>query len=345
MTIIDIQGPDDRCNLDKFFAVAAEVYKNDPVWVPESKAAFQQRYAMSKLKGNISIYPVIAMEDQLPAARAVAILPNGTVDKLGRPQGWIGFFEALPNNPHAALGVIKRCEEILAGAGARSVLAPKVDNQLAGLLVSGFHLPQTVLTNHNPPYYLGLLESQGYRKQYKTCTFYFTRDTVVQRQVKPDGFSTREFNRNNWPGELLIFNQMQNMIFAGQNGYIPRTLADDHEMLRDYLPYLDHELIIIAQTPAGDPVGLLICLPDLNQALKGREINRARIISIGVIPGLQGQGIGAAMGAHLADNLLRKGYQTAEAAWIMEHNMPPQKLAGWFNAQPGREFVLLDKNL
>jgi len=98
MSIIDIQGPDDRCNLDKFFAVAAEVYKNDPVWVPESKAAFQKRY-VSKLKGNISMYPVVAMEDRLPAARAVAILPNGTADELGRPQGWIGFLRPCRTSP------------------------------------------------------------------------------------------------------------------------------------------------------------------------------------------------------------------------------------------------------
>ena len=272
-------------------------------------------------------------------------MPNGAVDELGRPQGWIGYFETLPDNPNAAFGVIRRCEEILAGSGAKSVLAPKVDNQLAGLLVSGFHLPQTVLTNHTPPYYLALFAGLGYRKQFKTCSFYFDRETVIKRRLRPSDFITREFNRNNWHGELLIFNQLQNKIFTGRNGYIPRTLEDDQEMLRDYLPYLDHELIIIAQTPTGTPAGLLICIPDLNQALKGREINRARIVSIGVIPGLQGKGIGAAMSAHLAGNLLRKGYQSAEASWIMEHNIPPQKLAGWFNAKPGREFVLLYKEI
>lgn len=54
------------------------------------------------------------------------------------------------------------------------------------------------------------------------------------------------------------------MIFAGRQGYVARTLEDDQEMLQSYLPFLDGELIIIAENLAGNPVGLLVCLPDIN---------------------------------------------------------------------------------
>lgn len=344
-TLIDLEGPEDRPGLDMFFEVAARVYANDEVWVPESKEAFMLRYKASRLKGNQGIYPVVALAAGLPVARGAAILQKGALDKAGRPQGWLGFFEALPDYPDAARIVLNRCGEILRGAGAESVLAPKIDNQLQGLLVRGFDLPQTVLTPHNPPYYLELFKQQGYREKQKTLALYFTRETAKLPATRTPGFNTREFSRSRWQEELAIFNKLQNSIFAGRQGYVPRTLEEDRAMLQPYLPFIDDQLIIIAEDLAGKPAGLLVCLPDLNQALKGQPVNRARIISIGVLPGLEGRGIGKAMGVHLAANLLRKGYQTAEASWILEHNLPPRELAGRFNAAPGREFVLLHKTL
>ena len=77
MSIIDIQDPADRSNLDKFFAVAAGVYKNDPVWVSESKESFQQRYTRSKLKGNVSMFPVVALEDGFPQPGELLSCPTG----------------------------------------------------------------------------------------------------------------------------------------------------------------------------------------------------------------------------------------------------------------------------
>jgi ribosomal protein S18 acetylase RimI-like enzyme len=116
-------------------------------------------------------------------------------------------------------------------------------------------------------------------------------------------------------------------------------------MVESLLPIIDDELIIIAEDSQGESVGLLICLPDIYQAFKGQDIDRARIISIGVMPGWEKRGVGTVMGGHLMKNLLRKGYRTAEASWILETNMASQNLVKRFNATPGREFVLFKKPL
>ena len=58
------------------------------------------------------------------------------------------------------------------------------------------------------------------------------------------------------------------------------------------------------------------------------------------------KGIGALMGAHLMRNLLRrKEYVFAEGSMVLKSNVPPQNLAKRFQAEPGREFVLLVKAL
>jgi hypothetical protein len=109
---------------------------------------------------------------------------------------------------------------------------------------------------------------------------------------------------------------------------------------------LADELVIFAETAAGEPVGLLVCLPDIYQKLQGGAIDRARIIIIGAVPSHRARGVGALMAAHLAANLLRSPqYVYVEGSWVRSDNLAPRLLARRFKAQPGREFQLLEKRM
>jgi GNAT superfamily N-acetyltransferase len=343
--IFEIESPDDHLATGIFLGVATEVYKDDPIWVPESDNLFLERFRLAKTQRRVRIWPLLALDKGRALARGAAIMINDARDKAGHPQGQIGFFEALSGHYDASVLVLRRCEEILRTAGARSVLAPKVDSLIVGLLAGGFGLPQTVFTNHNPPYYLELFLECGYRIKSKMLTFYFHRDMVRQFQIRPGKYKTRIFDRKNLSGEITIFNRLQNLIFTGRYGYVPRTIQEDQEMIESALSFIDDELIIIAEDEKGNSIGLLICLPDLYQTLKGQTLNRARVVSIGVLPGWERKGVGALMSNHLMENLIRKGYQMAEGSWIFESNILPQNLAKRFNSQPGREFLLLEKEL
>jgi hypothetical protein len=289
--------------------------------------------------------PLVALEGDSPVARAVAILDAAAVDDQGNSQGWIGFFEYLKEYETAAILLLEKCEEILRNSGAKSILATKADNLLVGLLKEGFAKPQTVLTCHNPRYYLDTFLKCRYQIVTGIRTLILTRDSVKRINIKIPGFVTRVFDRNKLEREIAIFNKLQNSIFAGRNGYVSRTMDEDYEMVQSFLPFVDDELIIIAEDNKGEAAGLLVCLPDVYQAFKGEKIDRARIVSIGVLPGRVYGGVGAMMGCHLMKNLLRKGYQTAEGSWILEGNLDPQNMAKRFHATAGREFVLLGKKL
>ncbi|MDV2990300.1 MAG: hypothetical protein P3T54_09190 [Dehalogenimonas sp.] len=345
MNIIKLTGPDDRPGINAFLETARQVYAQNPIRVAESDQAFLQRYKARHNSDEIIIQPFVALKNEHPVARGCAILNKGSVDEDGGLIGWIGFFEALENHQDAGGAILKECESFLRTAGAKSVLAPKVDNLLVGLLVSGFDQPQTILTNYNPPYYPEIFRKLGYRVTATMRTFNYSRSSAKLPEVKLSGFTTREFNLNRLPGEIVIFNRLQNTIFAGSHNYTPRTLEQDREMVASLLPFIDPELIIIAEDAAGEAVGLLICLPDVYQSFRNQEIKRGRVISIGVVPGWKTKGVGALMGSHLARNLLKKGYEYLEASWILSDNLPPQNLAKRFIADDGKEFVLLGKSL
>ena len=343
MKVVEILNPGEPA-LQQFLALAAEVYRSDPVWVPQSQATFQQSFAASLSRPQAFLRPVICVEDGRTLARAVAILEPGAVYD-GHAQGYIGFFECLPQAPQAGRRVLEHCELLLCARGARSVQAPRVDNMLMGLLVKGFDLPQTILTAHNPPYYEQILRDQGYQQRELLYTYVFSRGAFTPFPLALPGLRTRSFDRRRLDDEIVSFNRLQQEIFSAHPGYVPRSLDEDRAMIESFLPMLDDELVIFAEDRRGNPVGLLICLPDIYQSFRGRPVDGARLISIGAIPRLVSKGIGALMGMHLARNLLAKGYQTLEASWTRQSNILPQNLTRRFGGRPGREFALFEKAL
>jgi hypothetical protein len=342
MRILPI-APDDEAGMAAFRELAQHVYARDPVWVPQSEAAIDLTLASA---GSSFVQPLLCFRGDVPLARAVAILNPGAVNGEGRPVGYIGFFECLPDEPAAGVAVLRAAEGSLRAHGAVAVQAPRVDNLLMGLVVERFDQPQTVLTTHNPPYYAAILREAGYQIRENLLTYVFDQTSAVDFPLVLPGFQTRTFDRRHLEDEVRIFHILQREIFADHPGWVPRTLAEDGQMISGLLPILDDDLVIIAEDATKRAVGLLVCLPDVYQAARGVPVDRARAISVGVVRPLVRKGLGVLMGLHLARNLRAKGYQTLEASWIREDNRAPQKmLMRRFGARPGRWFALFEKDL
>ena len=71
-----------------------------------------------------------------------------------------------PDDAEMAHALLDAAAGWLSGRGRTAVMGP-IDysiNYACGLLVDGFDTPPRIMTNHNRPYYAGLLESWGLRK-------------------------------------------------------------------------------------------------------------------------------------------------------------------------------------
>lgn len=343
MKIVEIK-PDDEGFLEQFFLLPHEVYRHRPVWVPENRSAMR---VFSDGAAGIVRVPLLALAGDKAVARLVCIMHSRTRDEDTARQGWMGYFEALDGYREHALELIRYAEGVLVSSGAALVTVPRTDNQDMGFLVRGYRLPQTVMTMYNPPYYPALFEQAGYMVKKRSLCFTFSRQRFsIPRLALPGNVRTRELDMDNLEREVAIFNRLQNEIFQGRDGYIPRTVEEDKALINSVMPYLNKDLVIFAGDEGGRPLGVVLCLPDFYQALKGEKITRARIVSIGVLPGWENKGVGKALGYHLMQNLLQKTeFEEAEASFIRSDNMPPQLLALKFGAKPGREFALLQKKL
>ena len=296
MEIVTISNLESAAEMDLFQSVTSSVYRNDPVWAPASEMMWQQRFRqLLNSPGSFGMLLVMVKSNQ-PVARCMLQLVPGAIDKQGYPQGWISFFECAEDFQETAGVMLALGEKTLLQHGARTVVISKSDNQLVGILTSGFDLPHVVLTNHNPNYYFDLLKSCGYVPETRLVTLNFTREKVRRVFLKIPWVVTREFDRNCLDQEITTFHTLQKEIFERRSGYIARSDEEDREMVEFFLPFLDDELVIIAETKSGQPIGLLVCLPDLYQHLRGEEITRVRLMSIGVVPKFKRKGVGALMG-------------------------------------------------
>jgi ribosomal protein S18 acetylase RimI-like enzyme len=334
MEILEL-SPTDEAGMTHFYSLARQLYADDPAWAPASEGLLHPLLARADA---ILAQPIICIHEGVATARAVAIRHPNAPPGLG----YIGFFDCLPNHSPAGQAVLAHAEAVLRARDVRLIHAPRVDNLLMGLVVSGFDRPQTILTTHNPPYYLDIFQQSGYQISERLYTYIFDRRSATDLSWSLPEVQTRVFDRHDLEAEIRIFHELQKEIFQSRSDRIDRTLAEDRQLIMSVLPILDDDLVIIAER-AQRPVGILICLPDIYQVARGQPLDHARLVSIGVAPAYARRGIATAMGFHLARNLVDKGYRTLEGSLIRHSNVPPQNLAGRFAVEKGREFAILRK--
>jgi GNAT superfamily N-acetyltransferase len=118
-------------------------------------------------------------------------------------------------------------------------------------------------------------------------------------------------------------------------------------------------------TVDGAPAGLLLAVPDLNEALgplRGslltpallgalpmllgwRRPQRFRLIALGVLEQYRGRGLEGWMFAETLLAAEAMGFTGCEASWVLEDNLPVHQLAGLFSARITRRYRIYDRVL
>lgn len=214
-----------------------------------------------------------------------------------------------------------------------------------GVLVDGFATPPVVMMGHNPPYYRALMEGAGMQKAKDLVAYWKADDRVperllqgMERLAKREGWRVRSLDVKRFREEVATIMEVYNSAWERNWGFIPMTGAEFENMAREFRPVVDPDLCLIAETESGEPIGFLLALPDLNQAIRPlkdgrlfpfgvfrflwakRKIRTLRVLTLGLKPGWQQSGIGAAMYFRVFQEGARKGYRNAEASWILEDN-------------------------
>jgi GNAT superfamily N-acetyltransferase len=290
----------------------------------------------------------LAYEDQKVVGRIAAILNNNHNDFNKTNDGFFGFFDCINDNEVAKL-LFEAAEDWLKTKKINRIIGPVnfSTNETCGLLVEGFTSPPYAMMTYNSPYYLDLVEKQGYHKQTDLLAYEFVANAYNERALKlrqtlderlaKKGIVIRQINLKDFTNEANRVREIYNQAWDRNLGFVPMTKEEFDYLAKDLKLVLDPAFCLIAEHE-GRPVGFGLAIPDINQILikvkRGRllptgifklllgksKINHLRIIALGVTEPYRKMGIEGSFYGAFMKRFAERNMQHAEASWILEDN-------------------------
>ena len=132
-------------------------------------------------------------------------------------------------------------------------------------------------------------------------------------------------------------------------------------LARELLWFADRDLVFLAEH-RGEPIGVAVTVPDLNQALRTargrllpfgwlrilrqrRRIDAVRVLILGVRSDWRQRGVDAALYARTMAEARRKAYRWGEMSWILESNRAMLEVLASFGAERYKTYRMYDLEL
>ena len=340
--------------LREFISMPWKVYENDPNWVPW---LFFERLEFFNKKKNpffehAEVDYFIARRNRQPVGIIAAILNHRHNEFQQENVAHFGAFELLDDR-EAGLALLETVSEWARARGVERILGPVTlsTNDEPGMLIEGFDRPPALLMPYNPPYYIEMMEAAGFTKAMDLLAWLSNLDELVS-DMPPKlervvgkvsdryGLQIRPINPDDWDAEIDRIKTVYNAAWERNWGFVPMTDAEIEQLAEGLKLLLDPELVFMVERQ-GEPVGFSLTMPDVNQPLRrirpgpsllssylaaGRlflnryKTDTVRVLALGVIEQYRGRGVDALMYYETARAAARRGYEWAEASWILETN-------------------------
>jgi GNAT superfamily N-acetyltransferase len=349
---IEITQVASRAERDAFIKFPWRIYADDPAWVPP--LLIERRGFLDRAKhpfyehGDAALF--LARRNGEIAGRIMAS-DDPKYNALHQTNvGCFGMFESI-DDQEVANALFGAAAQWLREKGRNEIIGP-IDystNYLCSLLIDGFQFPPTLLTPHNPPYYPALIESWGFGK---------ATDLYAWRLADPAGavsrlrrlagalksrhkMTLRHGNISDIAGDARRLRQIYNEAWQNNWGFVPFSEKEFEFMTRELKPILVPELVWVAEVES-EPVGFVLCVPDINVALKkinGRlttfglpiglakllyhksRLKTVRLVALGVVPKFRRHGIAEMLVLRVIEEAMVKRGCSGEASLILESNV------------------------
>jgi len=273
--------------------------------------------------------------------------------------GFFGFFECKDADRETAEALFAAAERWIGARGLDRLRGPVNPSMNAecGLLIHGFDQPPALLMPYNSPSYQALLEGAGFYKcrdlfAYRVDVRKMGPGTPEHARLKriADGIKRRSpevqvrcLDMSRYEEEVFRFWRVFEEARSNLWGHVPPTEAEILEKSRELKSVIDPEIILLAEV-GGEPAGVCIMLPDINEALIGlngrlfplgflkfflrrRRLRWTRGLGLAALVKYRRLGIGPLLIHHIVKRVAEKGYKGAEVAWVLEDNLRMQRAA------------------
>jgi hypothetical protein len=359
--------------LASFIDFPHDLYKNDPMYVPELFIAQRDLLTTHPFHKHSSLQCFLLYEGDKITGRIAAILNNSHNQFNRTNDGFFGFFDVIDDFQCAEL-LIHTAERWLIQRNATTMIGPVnfSTNESCGLLVKGFDYPPVVMMPYNAPYYIDLLEKNGFAKKVDLIAWRFEGDAYDDRSVKildrleerltRSQITIRKINMKNFKQDAERLREVYNGAWDKNMGFVPLNDEEYDYQAKDLKMILDPDFCYLAEQN-GKIVGFGAAVPDINQIQaripRGRlfptgifkllfglkKVNGIRILLLGVIEGYRKLGIEACIYGNIIKTYKRKGFKYAEASWTLEHNDLVNNAIKAIQGDPYKTYRIYEKQL
>ncbi|MDP9075685.1 MAG: hypothetical protein M3N98_16245 [Actinomycetota bacterium] len=352
---VDIRAVEGSRGRHRFVAVPFALFGADPDWIPPLRMSVLDRISPKNPANDHQVTALwIAHRDGRPVGRIGACVDSYFNEYQQVAWGWVGFFEAA-DDPEAVEALFATAWSWLKERGATTAVGPAsfTTNDEIGLLVEGFDDPPLILDTHNPAYYEHLWLDNGWEQVMDLWAWRFERATIAlddrQRRVldrvrAQAKVSIRTVRMKDFNAEVGRLFEVYNAAWSRNWGFAPMPEAEILHLAKQMKQLIDPKLVLVAEKPDGEAVGVSIVLPDVNEAMRkirtGRllptgwyhllrtlpKVTRVRVFAVGVKPDQQTLGLGPLLYQEGMQGVMdRPDVVSAEAGWVLANNDPMNK--------------------
>jgi len=349
MSNIEVRTVSSNKDLMQFIKLPWKIYQNDPHWVPP--LILDRKNLLNKKKNpfysHAEMEMFLAYKNNELVGR-IAAITNENHNKFHEDNvGFFGFFESI-DDKDVSDALFTKSEEWLHERGKDAVLGPMnpSTNDEAGLLIEGFDSPPYVMMCHNPEYYGGLIENQGYEKAKDLYDWLLDiRGMKIPNKIlrladmsaKKYDLTIRNISIKNLNRDVQLIREIYNDAWSRNWGFVPFTNEEIDHLAADLKQIVIDEFVLLAFKD-DRPIGFLLCVPNINEILiknhSGRllptgifrlllgmkKIKTVRVITLGIVKDFQHIGLGTILYTELIRRAQKRNLDGGEMSWILEDN-------------------------
>lgn len=373
---VEIRQVSSKADLKRFIDLPHELLGSDPSYVPELYLAQKeiQDFAKNPYFEHARAERYLAYIDNKIVGRIAAHISDRYNEYHDCNVGFFGFYD-VADDIKISKALFNKAKAWLTLQGVDRILGPfsySLTTDTGGILIEGFDSPPMVMMTYNPPYYVTHLESCGFGKEMDLLAFLHYTKTASMKSIKLEkllterlersGITIRNLNRKNFKEDVAKAKFIYKKAWEKNWGFVPPTDAEFDHLAEGLKLLIDEKFAYLAEHN-GEPVGLIVSLPNINEITKSfkkgrlfpfnfiklllnkKKVKHVRITLLGVIEEYRNKGIEGVFYAKNIHEAQRRNLIGGEASWILENNEEMVKGAEKLNGVKYKTYRIYSQNL
>lgn len=263
-----------------FFKLPLFIYKNDANWIQPLDKDVAEVFDSKKNKafrfGKLERW--ILKDNEAKIIGRIAAFTNKKYKNKGDDVavGGVGFFECI-NDQTAANLLLDTAKQWLQAQGMEAMDGPinfGERDRWWGLVTKGFMEPLYCM-NYNPPYYVTLFETYGFKVFFEQVCLSMDPKSPLDKKMwarhdaleADKNFSSDHLHKSNLEKYAKDFATVYNKAWAGHGGLKEMPYEQVLIMFKKMKPVMDEKILHYAYYK-DEPIAIFINIPDLNQWFK-----------------------------------------------------------------------------